>query len=186
MYGSLNALFTGLALVGVGLTIWMQSEQMRRQRAEYEAAETARREELKIAREQLEMAKIDHGNALEREKRLLKREQRQAEPVFVFTWDKFANQGYTLSNAGGAVTHVAATPGKVLPDDYCSMDRPISLEFGEMNGFYDTDFDFSIGYVRVLDLKHGRQSFRRHKSDRSISRVDPEFRARSFIPPRVS
>ena len=122
MYGSLNALFTGLALVGVGLTIWMQSEQMRRQRAEYEAAETARREELKIAREQLEMAKIDHGNALEREKRLLKREQRQAEPVFVFTWDKFANQGYTLSNAGGAVTHVAATPGKVLPDDYCSMD----------------------------------------------------------------
>lgn len=172
MYGSLNALFTGLALVGVGVTIWMQAEQLRRQKAEHDASEAARKEELRIAHVQLKMATEQHAKELEHEKRRAEREAREAEPVFVFKWDKFSptGLGYTVTSVGGAVSHVSAEPGKIEPDDYVSRDRGVGLSFPEAQ--HEEDFGFSIHYRRVADQKNGQQMFRVRGKNGAVSRAD--------------
>ncbi len=166
MFGALNALFTGLALVGVTVTVWMQRVQFLYQLDAHEESERRNTEQLAMTKEQLEIARQEI--AMERE-----RIAREAEPLLIFTAGNSQPHLFIMKfvNRGGAVKQPRFSSGwakiYLTPDDaYIGRDQIGHLSFE--NPARPAMFDFE--YVRVRDGVIGKERYVFYPDEMKIAR----------------
>ena len=160
MFGAINALFTGLALAGVAVTVWIQRVQFEHQLQTQHETEQQYAQQLEIARQEL---------AMERE-----RIAREAEPLLIFSADNSTGRVFVMTfvNRGGAIKHVTASSGwakiSFSDDRYLGRDQEGVISFVDpANPTY-----FYLEYVRIRDGGLGKDRFVFNPETMKIVRVD--------------
>ena len=133
MFGAVNTLFSGLAFLGVIITVWMQSEELRLQRKELEST-----------RAELERSASAQEKTLEIMKRDMQLRITQVAPMFELVWmgtmpvknSKTRIASFELKNVGQRAKQVVVTISGEHVEEKVSEPKTIPAGYDEQFSAY--------------------------------------------------